>query len=95
MGIPGSAPFQSARKSLIGSPGLGCISCQHKRPTQLQVSQRSDGVAENDPPVIQYLLKLSGRLKTVSRLQIGFASYIDRIEGPAKSGELALRYPSS
>jgi len=62
---------------LIGSPGLGCISCQHKRPTQLQVRQRSDGVGENNPPVIAR----SGLGETVS----GTATKATRPETPIAS----------
>src|ERR1039457_2081358 len=78
----GVGVFPDVEEILVGSLCLGLVSRQNEGSAKLQMRHCAYGIADNDPAVIENLLKFRGGFGALVRGQIGLTTHIDRIEGP-------------
>src|SRR5262249_24155204 len=77
----------------VGRLGLIIVSRSMQRSPQLKVREGADGIAANDPPVIENLLKLRGGFAALLRVQISLAAHVHRIESSKFSNKPAEWHP--
>ncbi len=80
--------FPEGEEIFVGSFCFGLISRQGERSAQLQVRQRSYGIADNDPAVIENFLEFGGGFGALVRGQISLATHVGRIK-TSEEGEKA------
>src|SRR5215831_20908496 len=75
----GIGVFPESEEILIRGAGLGCLSLQSVRTTELEVRKSTDWLVQHNSPMIQDFLKLGRGFTTLVRRKIGFPAHIDGI----------------
>ena len=89
----GVGVFPEREEILVGSLRLDRISRQRERSAQLQVRQCADGIAGNDPAMIENFLEFRSGFGALVCSQIGQAAHIDGIEDSEEPRSAAERRP--
>src|ERR1017187_10230011 len=91
-GNVGVGVFPEDKEILIGGFRLCGIALQGVGASKLQMRQRTYGVADYDPAMVENFLELSGGFGALVRGQIGEATHINRIQATEKRIEVDCRY---
>ena len=90
--MSGSASFQRARKSCVRSFGLGRVAGEYVGAADLQPRKGPDRLVHHDAGMVENLLELTNRGRTLMRRQIGFTANVNWVERKVLTREWSAQF---